>query len=263
MLLLALCLLLHRATSLDVKELAVLDSFYTELSIRGPWTWQTTELAQHWNFASKADPCGLPTWEGLTCIRRQDTNVTFIGGISLEGYGLTGELPSVLQNLGSLTGLSLGSNHLQGVLPPWLFGMTQLQVLRLQENSFEGLLPQGLAELTSLVKLSLYSNPLLHGPGPNLASLRALQNVDLSYLSLSSSLEALGLLQLPSLEYCYCYSCGLVGGLPDTIAGMTALRELGLPGNRLSGRLPSAALVGATALSLVCLRQIIEGTSFS
>ncbi len=85
--------------------------------------------------------------------------------ISLNGRGLTGEIPPVLGELTHLRRLNLSGNKLSGAIPPELGQLTQLARLDLSDNSLTGSIPPELGALIRLVELRLNNNQLT-GPIP-------------------------------------------------------------------------------------------------
>ncbi|KAA8546795.1 hypothetical protein F0562_003224 [Nyssa sinensis] len=79
---------------------------------------------------------------------------------SLQGNGITGEIPEVFGNLTSLTMLNLENNRLTGGIPSSLGNLKKLQFLILDQNNLTGAIPESLSSLPSLINLQLASNGL-------------------------------------------------------------------------------------------------------
>ncbi|XP_028051904.1 probable LRR receptor-like serine/threonine-protein kinase At5g10290 isoform X1 [Camellia sinensis] len=76
--------------------------------------------------------------------------------LSLQGIGITGEIPKDFRNLTSLTMLDLDNNHLTGSLG----NLKNLQFLILNQNNLTGPIPDSLSGLPRLINLQLASNGL-------------------------------------------------------------------------------------------------------
>ena len=117
----------------------------------------------------------LDEWDGVVV----DGWPRRLMAISLNGRGLTGEIPPELGGLTHLRRLSLHGNRLGGAIPPELGQLTQLARLELSDNSLTGGIPRELDALTRLVALHL-SNNQLTGPIPQ--EVGQLTNLELLFL---------------------------------------------------------------------------------
>ena len=97
----------------------------------------------------------LGEWEGVTI----DSNGR-VTDLDLFENQLSGEIPSELGSLASLTLLGLGFNELSGEIPPELGGLVSLTALFLQENELSGEIPPELGNLANLKVLYLAGNQL-------------------------------------------------------------------------------------------------------
>jgi hypothetical protein len=73
---------------------------------------------------------------------------------------LTGELPSEMKNLASLSLLGLGYNKLNGTIPAWLGSFELLGRIYLNDNLISGSIPSELGHLSKLDLLWLQGNQL-------------------------------------------------------------------------------------------------------
>ena len=188
-----------------------------------------------------------------------------VTSISLSSNGLTGEIPTVLGYLTSLTRLYLGGNQLTGVIPPELGNLTSLSELSLAGNRLTSPIPPRLGDLANLTVLWLYDNGLTGAIPPELGDLATLSNLSLAGNDLTGAippeLGRLGTLtslnladndltepippelgDLGSLERLGLGANSLTGPVPPELGDLANLRELFLNDNGLTGALPESFL---------------------
>ncbi|GLJ09230.1 hypothetical protein SUGI_0104230 [Cryptomeria japonica] len=192
----------------DPGDVAVLEAFLTNIDNK--------ELLPSWK---GNDACGV--WKGVICDGKT------VKGISLQGMGLSGTLPSNFNQLGSLTTISLQKNNLYGSLPS-LRGLSKLQVAYLNDNQFDGIPSDFFMNLTNLVGIYLNNNPLNKTTGWTLPD------------------DLLGSPQLTNLSL---YNTSLVGSIPSFLGKLGSLQVLSLPYNSLEGPLPSS--LNSTSLQVL------------
>ena len=112
----------------------------------------------------------LGEWEGVTI----DSNGR-VTDLDLFENQLSGEIPSELGSLASLTLLGLGFNELSGEIPPELGNLVSLKELFLGENELSGEIPPELGGLVSLTALFLQENELSGELPPELGNLANLK----------------------------------------------------------------------------------------
>uniref|UniRef100_A0A7N0TRQ9 Protein kinase domain-containing protein n=1 Tax=Kalanchoe fedtschenkoi TaxID=63787 RepID=A0A7N0TRQ9_KALFE len=91
-------------------------------------------------------------------------NILLNGSLwDLSSSGLTGEIPSQIAKLNSLTTLDLSNNGLNGSVPSFLAQMKSLTILNLSGNNLTGPVPSGLVDRSNSgsLTLSLNGNPSL------------------------------------------------------------------------------------------------------
>ena len=184
------------------------------------------------NHAGWKTSAPLDEWYGVTA----DANGR-VTRLNLDGNGLTGPLPPVLERLANLEDLNLPYNDLVGPLPAWLGNLAGLRLLRLQWNRFTGPIPNSLGNLVKLQWLDVDWNDLT-GPVPaSLGNLRDLQVLILSENQLTGPIpNALGrLVNLSSLDLGW---NALSGPVPRWLGDLTELRHLDLEGTVLTGPIP-------------------------
>ncbi|XP_042499443.1 probable LRR receptor-like serine/threonine-protein kinase At1g14390 [Macadamia integrifolia] len=163
---------------------------------------------------------------------------------------------TVLTKLSSLNVLSLVSLGLWGSLPHKITRFQSLEVLNMSSNFLYGEIPAGIATFKNLRSIVLADN-LLNGTVPDLTSLIALEEVDLSYNLLGPKFPSLGnklvsvvlrnnsFLSGISLEFktfnqlqrLDISSNKLVGPIPSALFSLPSIQYLNLAMNRLSGAL--------------------------
>nr|TKW09187.1 hypothetical protein SEVIR_6G076900v2 [Setaria viridis] len=165
-------------------------------------------------------------WNGVMCGKAHPFRVV---ALKLNSLRLSGQLPSSLANLTSITQLELGHNSFSGPIPEELATLPKLQDLILASNMLEGKIPESLGNTSrSLSYVNLADNILSGGIPYSLAT--------------SSSLTALILA-----------NNNLSGGIPHSLATSSSLTRLDLAVNRLSGMIPASLFNGSSQLAFVNL----------
>jgi Leucine-rich repeat (LRR) protein len=189
--------------------------------------------------------------------------------LDVGNNALTGQIPSCVGTLNKLQRLDLSGNRFVGSIPAELGNLANLQVLLLQSNQLTGQIPstfgtnrllnkaqhasaqplaQPLAQPSlqatpKLERLNLAGNQLSGEVPLSLASLQALQELNVSNNKLSSTalnavlqpLTNLRILNLAGNSFGNNYR----DSLPTAIATMSGLESLDLRANRFTGPLPS------------------------
>ena len=167
-------------------------------------------------------------------------NLTNLKYLSLNFNALTGEIPSALGNLTNLEWLSLGSNALTGEIPSALGNLTNLKHLSLNLNALTGEIPSALGNLTNLEWLSLGSNALTGQIPSALGNLTNLKDLSLNSNDLTGEIPSSALGNLTNLEELLLSSNALTGQIPSELGNLTNLERLLLGSNDLTGEIPSA-----------------------
>lgn len=163
--------------------------------------------------------------------------LTALQQLDLTANALTGTLPWTLGKLTALQKLEVRHNRLQGSLPSELGQLkTTLQWLIVQENKLTGTFPSELWRLSELVILDVSENDKLEGSFPADLGSRSMPKIQ----EIKTSKNPLW-----------------TGSLPDSIGQSTALRELHLHHNQLSGSLPST--LPTTLVALKAPRNKFQG----
>ncbi|XP_042482128.1 receptor protein kinase TMK1-like [Macadamia integrifolia] len=201
------------------------------------------------------DPC---QWSHVGC--SSDERIT---RIQIGNQGLSGTLPSGLQNLTALQRLELMGNNIAGPLPS-LSGLSSLQVLLLSENKFSYIPADFFSGLSSLQVVNLDKNPFSAWAIPDsLKSATSIANFSANTANITGTIpDFVGGTGLPSLTNLHLAFNNLQGGLPASFAGsliqtlwlngqsttlngslqvlqnMTSLTEVWLHSNAFTGPLP-------------------------
>lgn len=104
------------------------------------------------SWTANADPCSSDAFEGVAC--NENGNVA---NISLQGIGLSGEIPAAVGGLKSLTGLYLHFNALYGEIPKEIASLSELSDLYLNVNNLSGEIPLQIGNMTNLQGWLLHS----------------------------------------------------------------------------------------------------------
>ena len=208
--------------------------------------WARDELAGGGTFNWSAD-VPISEWDGVTVAGFPER----VTGLRLEGYGLTGTIPSRLGGLTGLTGLWLDDNQLTGSIPAELGLLANLEWLYLTSNRLTGSIPAELGGLSNLRGLHLSSNQLTGTIPSELGGLAGLEWMDLSSNEFGGVIpvEFGGLAKLGVLSLSYNQ---LGGSIPAELGGLANLKWLYLSSNRLTGSIPSelGSLANLTVLRL-------------
>ncbi|MCD9638855.1 Receptor-like kinase tmk4 [Datura stramonium] len=197
-------------------------------------------------------------WKNVICDKSSNTVVS----INLDSQGLSGSLPSDLNNLSNLKTLSVQNNKLSGTLPSFA-NMSNLAEIYLDNNGFTSVPPNFLLGLTSLQTFSISengqlspwqiptylsesvilgnvyaSNASIFGVIPDfLGALPNLQDLKLSYNNFTGSLPAsFGGSEIQNLWLNNQFK-GLSGTI-DVISSMTQLSQVWLHANSFTGPIP-------------------------
>ncbi|KAL2225442.1 UNVERIFIED_CONTAM: putative inactive receptor kinase [Sesamum indicum] len=159
----------------------------------------------NWNAASPI----CTSWIGINC----SEDGTSVIGVRLPGVGLTGPIPNgTLGKLDSLKVLSLRSNLLSGNLPSDILSLPSLSYLFLQHNNFTGDIPTMISPQLAVLDLSF--NSLTGSIPPTIQNLTQLTALSLNNNSLSGSIPDLGFTRLRRVNLSYNH---LNGTIPSSL----------------------------------------------
>ena len=218
----ALHLSLVDISSTIPHELANLSSLTSlllkECELQGEFPMNIFQLPSLWYLSVRYNPYltgYLPEFEEASPLKM----------LFLAGTSFSGELPTSIGRLDSLTEWNIHSCNFTGLVPASLGHLPQQSYLDLSNNSFSGRIPSSLANLTQLTYLSLSFNYFDVG--------------SLAWLGQQTKLTALNL-----------GNTNLSGEIPSSLANMSQLSTLSLEGNQLSGQIPSW-LMNLTQLTIL------------
>ncbi|KAL6556882.1 hypothetical protein OROHE_006758 [Orobanche hederae] len=183
-----------------------------------------------WSWMSGGNICGA--FEGVACNENGK-----VANISLQGKGLTGNVPAAVAELKSLSGLYLHYNSLSGEIPIEIANLTELTDLYLNFNKLTGIIPPQLGSMAGLQVLQLSYNQLTGSIPKEMGSLRKMDVLSLENNRLNGQIpDSLG--ELRSLKRLYLSSNQLSGPIPGSLADNPSLKVLHLQNNSLSGVIP-------------------------
>lgn len=189
----------------------------------------------HWTDADTnqwliaADPCN---WEGVDC--EGGSNVA---ELRLENNGLSGPIPSALEDLTQLYALDLKDNNLTEDIPGSLGNLTKLGFFRLNNNQLSGIIPPSLGDLTQLHYLTLANNQLTGVIPETFSNLTNLEGLHLSNNQLNEPIPNIWE-NFSSIQEIRFHENQLTGDIPSSFLGLTTLIELSLSNNQLEGTIP-------------------------
>ncbi|XP_061967397.1 probable leucine-rich repeat receptor-like serine/threonine-protein kinase At3g14840 [Populus nigra] len=179
------------------------------------------------------DPCS-GAFEGVACNEQGH-----VANISLQGKGLSGQIPAALGGLKSLSGLFLHFNALNGVIPKEIAELSELSDLYLNVNNLSGEIPPQIGTMSNLQVLQLCYNKLAGSIPTQLGSLEKLSVLALQYNQLTGAIPA-SLGDLEFLSTLVLSFNGLFGPIPVKLARAPLLKTLDIRNNSLSGNVPPA-----------------------
>ncbi|KAM3698938.1 hypothetical protein ACJW31_06G224300 [Castanea mollissima] len=201
----------------------------------------------------------IPTSLGL--ISASLGNLTKVTEIFLKSNNFIGHIPSSLSFLKDLSSIDLSNNNFEGKIPKFLTNLTKLievdlsnnqltsqigefhhsnplQILRVANNKLYGSIPKSISNFANLRDLDISSNNLSGIVDfDKLTKLKYLQDLDLSYNSISLSIKSKLNYTFPSLQYVKLVSCNIVE-FPNFLTLSKKLDFLDLSNNRIYGRIP-------------------------
>lgn len=158
--------------------------------------------------------------------------LTTLTAIQVYGCGLNGQIPTQIGKLSKLTSLRLYNNFITGTLPTELGSLTfnVFNDLQLHNNLMTGTLPTELAKLKALVTMTLQKNQLTGAIPTEFATFPKIASLDL-------------------------YDNLLTGGIPTEFALNQVITRFWVAGNQLSGTIPFSTFAAMTKLQYLYLER--------
>nr|DAD45364.1 TPA_asm: hypothetical protein HUJ06_003594 [Nelumbo nucifera] len=199
------------------------------LAFRDTITSDPNSVLANWDQSSN-----VCTFTGVNCNRWRHRVVK----LWLNGTNIGGLLSPFIANLTGLRLLDLSDNHLHGLIPPEFASLRNLRLLRLVGNNLQGRIPGSLSHLSKLRYLNLAGNSLTGAiPASIFINCTSLAYIDLSSNLLTGKVPDIG--HLPDLWCLNLFQNNLTGKIPASLSNASALYNLDLENNHLSGELPS------------------------
>ncbi|KAJ4955190.1 hypothetical protein NE237_011973 [Protea cynaroides] len=185
------------------------------------------------SWTSDGDPCS-GSFAGVACNEHGK-----VANISLQGKGLSGQVPSAVAGLKCLSGLYLHYNSLSGDIPREISNLTELTDLYLNVNNLSGSIPSEIGNMASLQVMQLCYNQLTGSIPTQLGSLKKLSVLALQVNRLTGAIPA-SLGDLQSLTRLDLSFNRLFGSIPAKLADVPQLEVLDVRNNTLSGSVSPA-----------------------
>jgi len=201
----------------------------------------------------KGDEC---EWDFVRCKGMEVTQ------LNLGRRKLSGTIPTSIGLLASLKRLDLAENKIHGSIPEELYQLTELNAIYFNENQFTGTLSESIGNMTELKHLYLGQNQF-HGHIPQnlkykplrtlsfyqnrfsgvLPSYLELKNIfymDLSFNTLTGTIDANTFYKFRSLKHLYLSNNKFEGKIPEGLvtAGQNRLEMIVLNDNLFTGAVP-------------------------
>mgnify|MGYP006082674221 CR=1 FL=1 len=190
----------------------------------------TSSKLESWR--ANSDPC-VDSWVGIKCASVDTQGQESVSEIELVDMELAGNINALseLRSLQNLKHLALYNNLLSGSIPDSILSLTRLELLRLDRNRITGAVPSGIlnpSKMPLLSYLDLAENAIEgHIPGENHGN------------------NPLGAHLGSQLEQLYLFKNMLTGAIPANLWQLSALKELRLDQNMLSGGLSIPTSTGS------------------
>ncbi|XP_057996572.1 probable leucine-rich repeat receptor-like serine/threonine-protein kinase At3g14840 [Hevea brasiliensis] len=164
-------------------------------------------------------------------------NITSLTYLNLENNLFCGPVPGELGNLVDLDTLILNANNLSGSLPKELAKITKLKDFRISGNNFSGKIPSFIQSWKLLERIEIQGSGL-EGPIPsNISVLTNLTQIRISDL-LGEGSGFPNLTNMINMKYLTLRNCNISGPFPDYIMNIGSLNLIDLSFNRLTGNPP-------------------------
>ncbi|KAK2983133.1 hypothetical protein RJ640_022605 [Escallonia rubra] len=171
------------------------------------------------------------------------SSLTGLRFLNLHLSGISGPIPSGLENMTSLTHVDLSYNNLTSSIPHWLYHFRGLESLNLRCNHLQGSISDDIGNMTSIMSIYMSLNEL-EGRIPR--SIQKLCSLEAIYLDGNILHDTSDVLQIffgcgiHSLRELNLRNCSISGPLPKSLGRLSSLKILNLAHNQLNGTLPES-----------------------
>ncbi|XP_047961829.1 receptor-like protein 36 [Salvia hispanica] len=192
--------------------------------------------------------------------------------LNIANASLTGDIPSSIFNMSSLTYLSFSLNSLSGTIPTFR-NLPKLEKLYLYNNNLTGETPTSITNASQLDDIYLSSNsftspvPDFDSPNQEFRFLSSLSNCrNLTFLDISNNPMMNGILPASvgnfstSLSTLAASNCSIRGIIPHEIGNLRHLEVLDLSKNQITGFIPTTFQMGCNLMSLNLNVNKLEGS---
>ncbi|KAJ4703723.1 putative Kinase [Melia azedarach] len=218
---------------LQLPYLEKVDFSYNYLNGSIPIQWASMQLKFIALFANRLSG-NIPSFLG---------NITSLTYLDIEINQFSGTVPAELGKLVNLKNLRLSSNGLSGNLPMELAELKNLTDFRISDNNFNGRIPEFVQNWKQLELLFIQGSGL-EGPIPSSISiLKNLNQLRISDIA-GKDQDFPDLQNMTSIRRIILRNCSIVGGIPEYIWGLDNLHVLDLSFNKLTGELPTFEIPG-------------------
>ncbi|CAN1295352.1 Probable LRR receptor-like serine/threonine-protein kinase At3g47570 [Linum perenne] len=168
------------------------------------------------------------------------TNATHLENLAIENNYFGGSLPQHLGNLSkNLKSLSFNDNHISGNIPSSIQHLVSLTEFWVYNNDLSGTIPSSIGKLKSLERFHLYNNKLSGHIPSSIGNLTRLIELDISGNYLFGEIPA-PIQNCRQLIHLGIFGNRLTGVIPLEVLSLTSLSiVLDLSGNRFTGTLPA------------------------
>ncbi|KAK2991186.1 hypothetical protein RJ640_002300 [Escallonia rubra] len=169
------------------------------------------------------------------------SSITGLRFLNLGNCGISGPIPSGLENMTSLTHVDLSRNSLNSSIPHWLYHFRGLNSLNLYYNYLRGAISDDIGNLTSIVSIDMSQNELEGRIPRSIKKLCSLEAINLAYNRLSDTSDVLQMFfgcGVHSLRDLDLGNCSISGPLPKSLGRLSSLTSLSLYFNQFNGTLP-------------------------
>ncbi|KAJ4703724.1 putative Kinase [Melia azedarach] len=209
------------------------DFSYNYLNGSIPAQWASMQLKFIVLFANRLSG-NIPSFLG---------NITSLTYLDIEINQFSGTVPAELGKLVNLETLRLSSNGLSGNLPMELAELKHLTDFRISDNNFNGSIPEFIQNWKQLWRLEIQGSGL-EGPIPS--SISVFENLNQLRISdiAGTDQDFPDLRNMTRIRRIILRNCSILGGIPEYIWGLTNLHVLDLSFNKLTGELPTFEIPG-------------------